>query len=80
MYYHALPEWVYQLDTNEKLIEFLKIVGRDDLISKFKTEGYLYANELINADKPRWVENWNIDMVKTEDTIDFMDFGIKEEL
>lgn len=79
MCYHVLPEWVYQLDTNEKLIEFLKFVGRDDLISKFKTEGYLYANELINADEPRWVENWNPDMVKFEDIVDFIDFDIGEE-
>lgn len=23
MYYHVIPEWIYQLDTTEKLIAFL---------------------------------------------------------
>ena len=80
MYYHVIPEWIYQLDTNEKLIAFLKFIGKDDLITKFKTDGYLYVGELLNTNEPRLVESWNIDMAKTEDAIDFMDFGIKEEL
>lgn len=74
---HVLPEWVYQLDTTEKLIAFLEFFGRDDLVSKLKTEGYLYLDELLNADKPQWVKDWSSpDMVKFED---FIDFDNKEE-
>ena len=76
--YYELPEWIYQLNTNEKLIAFLKFIGRDDLITKFETEGYLYASELLNTDEPQLVEGWNIDMVKTEDTIDFINFGSRD--
>lgn len=79
MYYHALPEWIYRLDTTEKLIAYLKFVGRDDLVSKLKTTGYLYANELLNADKPQWIKDWNYDMVKLEDAVDFINFDIREE-
>lgn len=78
MYYHVLPEWVYQLDTTEKLITFLEFFGRDDLVIKFKTKGYLYADELLNAGKPKWVKDWSCDMVKLEDVVDFIDFGIGE--
>lgn len=78
MYYNVIPEWVYQLDTTEKLITFLKFFGRDDLVSKLKTEGYLYLNELLNADKPKWIKDWNPDMVKLEDVIDFINFYSKD--
>ena len=78
MYYNVIPEWVYQLDTTEKLIAFLKFFGRDDLVSKLKTEGYLYLNELLNADKPKWIKDWNLDMVKLEDVVDFINFDSKD--
>ena len=58
----------------------MEFFGRDDLVSKLKTDGYLYLDELLNADKPKWIKDWNSDMVKIEDVIDFMDFSIKEEL
>lgn len=79
MYYHVLPKWVYQLDTTEKLIAFLDFFGRDDLVSKLKTEGYLYLDELLNADKPKWIKDWNPDMAKLEDVVDFINFDIGEE-
>ena len=80
MYCHAVPEWFYQLDTNEKLIAFLKFIGREDLVTKFETYGYLYASELLNADEPQWVEDWNTNMVKSDNVIDFINFDAKEEL
>lgn len=78
MCYHVLPEWVYQLDTTEKLIAFLEFFGRDDLVNKLKTEGRLYLDELLNTDKPQWVKDWSPDMVKFEDIVDFIDFDIGE--
>lgn len=79
MYYRVLPEWVYQLDTTEKLIAFLEFFGRDDLVSKLKTNGYLYLDQLLNADKPQWIKDWSHDMVKLEDAVDFINFDIGEE-
>lgn len=78
MYYRVIPEWVYQLDTTEKRIAFLEFFGRDDLVSKLKTEGYLYLDELLNADKPKWIKDWNPDMVKLEDVVNFINFDSKE--
>lgn len=79
MCYHVLPKWVYQLDTTEKLIAYLEFFGRDDLVSKLKTKGYLYLDELLNAGKPQWIKDWNPDMVKLEDVVDFINFDIGEE-
>ncbi len=80
MYYRRLPEWIYQLDTTEKLIAYLKFCGREDLINKFKTEGCLYLDELLNAFEPeQWIEDWNYDSVNLRDNVNFIDFGIGGE-
>lgn len=80
MYYRRLPDWIYHLDTTEKLIAYLEFCGREDLINKFKTEGRLYLYELLNAFEPeQWIEDWNYDSVNLRDNVNFIDFGIGGE-
>ena len=45
----AMPTWCKELDSEEKLIAFLRFIGREDLVVKFKTEGILYLSEVLGV-------------------------------
>ena len=44
-----LPTWYKELDSDEKLIAFLRFIGREDLVIKFETEGFLYLSEVLEV-------------------------------
>ena len=44
-----MPTWYKELDSDEKLIAFLRFIGREDLVVKFKTEGFLYISEVLEV-------------------------------
>ena len=44
-----MPTWYKELDSDEKLIAFLRFIGREDLVVKFKTEGFLYLSEVLDV-------------------------------
>ena len=44
-----IPTWRKELDSDEKLIAFLRFIGREDLVVKFKTEGILYLSEVLEV-------------------------------
>ena len=44
-----IPIWCKELDSDEKLIAFLRFIGREDLVVKFKTEGILYLSEVLEV-------------------------------
>lgn len=67
----AIPTWIKQIDTAEKLIVFLRFIGREDLVAKFETQGYLHLGEII---KTHIDCGWLYDC-KSDDFIDFIDFG-----
>lgn len=66
-----IPTWVTRIDTTEKLIVYLKFIGREDLVTKFETQGYLHLCEIINIPINC---GWLYDC-KSDDVIDFIDFG-----
>lgn len=68
-----IPVWLKQLDSSEKLIAFLKFVGREDLVMKFETQGFLYASEILEAPRQNTAD-WSYDS-EPDDYIDFIDFG-----
>ena len=45
----AMPTWCKELDSEEKLIAFLRFTGREDLVIKFETEGFLYLSEVLEV-------------------------------
>ena len=45
----AMPTWRKELDSEEKLIAFLRFTGREDLVIKFETEGFLYLSEVLEV-------------------------------
>ena len=45
----AMPTWCKELDSEEKLIAFLRFIGREDLVIKFETEGFLYLSEVLEV-------------------------------
>ena len=45
----AMPTWCKELDSEEKLIAFLRFIGREDLVVKFETEGFLYLSEVLEV-------------------------------
>ena len=44
-----IPIWCKELDSDEKLIAFLRFIGREDLVIKFETEGFLYLSEVLEV-------------------------------
>ena len=44
-----MPIWCKELDSDEKLIAFLRFIGREDLVIKFETEGFLYLSEVLEV-------------------------------
>ena len=44
-----MPTWYKELDSDKKLIAFLRFIGREDLVVKFKTEGFLYISEVLEV-------------------------------
>ena len=44
-----MPTWWKQPDNDEKLIAFLRFIGREDLVVKFKTEGIIYLSEVLEV-------------------------------
>ena len=49
MFMFAMPTWCKELDSEEKLIAFLRFTGREDLVIKFETEGFLYLSEVLEV-------------------------------
>ena len=45
----AMPTWCKELDSEEKLIAFLRFTGREDLVIKFETESFLYLSEVFEV-------------------------------
>ena len=50
----AIPTWCKELDSDEKLIAFLRFIGREDLVIKFKTQGILYLSEVLEVPFDDW--------------------------
>lgn len=44
-----MPIWCKELDSDEKLIAFLRFIGREDLVIKFKAQGILYLSEVLEV-------------------------------
>lgn len=68
-----IPTWVKQLDTTDKLITYLMFIGREDLIAKFETQGYLQLGEIFETPIGKLV-GWLYDC-ESDNFIDFTDFG-----
>ena len=49
-----MPTWCKELDSDEKLIAFLRFIGREDLVVKFRTEGILYLSEVLEVPIDDW--------------------------
>lgn len=69
-----IPTWIYQRGNVEKVIAYLRFVGREDLIVKFETQGFLYLSEIFETPIDG---NWSRDC-KSDDYVDFLDFGREE--
>ena len=69
-----IPAWFKQIDTDEKLIGILRILGREDLVIQFKTQGFLYPDEIFRAPIP---DGWS-DVCKSHDYIDFKELFEEE--
>lgn len=44
-----MPIWCKELDSDEKLIAFLRFIRREDLVIKFETQGILYLSEVLEV-------------------------------
>ena len=44
-----MPTWYKELDSDEKLIAFLRFIGSEDLVIKVETEGFLYLSEVLEV-------------------------------
>lgn len=64
---YIAPEWFRRLGTYEAMIAYLKLTGREDLLSKLETEGFLYVNEVFETPH---AADWSYEF-KSEDWIDF---------
>ena len=62
-----MPTWYKELDSDEKLIAFLRFIGREDLVTKFETEGFLYISEVLEV---LTTDNWS-SVCKSDEHIDF---------
>ena len=62
-----MPTWYKELDSDEKLIAFLRFIGREDLVIKFETEGFLYISEVLEVPI---ADDWS-SICKSDDRIDF---------
>lgn len=45
----VMSTWCKELDSDEKLIAFLRFIGREDLVIKFETQGNLYLSEVLEV-------------------------------
>ena len=72
--YTVIPRWIYDLDTDEKLIACLNFIGREDLAEKYKKQGYLYVSEVINT-SPIPYQPW----ISNDDNYEYIDFGVLKE-
>lgn len=57
--------------TEEDLITYLRFIGREDLATKFKTQGFLYLSEVLETSIDG---NWS-DGCEPNLRIDCIDFG-----
>ena len=62
-----MPIWCKELDSDEKLIAFLRFIRREDLVIKFETEGFLYLSEVLEV---LTTDNWSR-VCKSDEHIDF---------